>query len=163
MKPSKEQIAAWVYEGALKRRIKLAEKADIVGALDKIAERRRRPKVAARTYRISELNGSTVFSRGKEQLVTWSAKACETRLIKLLEDVAGDTRSPAVLEFWANIHNFLNQEDDMKLAYAVRCVDMMEEVWNRLLTPPPMAEPDIFSAPELVDNLSDDIFAGFGV
>lgn len=163
MKPNKEQIAAWAYEGALKRRIKLAEKTDIVGALDKIAERRRRPKVAAKSYVVVNQDGKTVFVRGQEKLVAWSVDACESRLIKLLEQVGGDSGAPAVIEFWAKLHQWLDQEDDMKRAHAEKCVNTMEEVWGKLLTPPPMAEPDIFSAPELVDNLSDDIFAGFGV
>lgn len=142
---------------------RLGKKADRVGALDKLAEKRRKPKVAGKTYISVEKDGKMLFVRGNEQLVGWSKDACEKRLVKLLEEANGNFKAPSVVAFWDKLYQMNDSADDMKRAHAAYCILMCELVWDKLATPPPVVEPDIFSAPELVHDLAEDIFGGFGV
>ncbi len=96
-----------------------------------------------------EKNGQVAFSEGSRILRVPSEKACRERLIKLLEEVGGDTNHDDVKEFWLERSRETGSSDDLIAAWAAETFERLNNVWKDICTPPDAVPPpaeDVFSA-----------------
>lgn len=71
-----------------------------------------------------------------------STDACRRRLVELLERAAGDAFGPVAQEFWDKRVKCTLNPDEMEAAAAQELYLLLWEIWDELVPPPPVHEPE---------------------
>jgi hypothetical protein len=96
-----------------------------------------------------EKHGRVAFVEGKTILHVPTVEQCREKLISLLEAAGGDRQHQTILDWWLERAKDISG-DDMRAAWAAESFELLNKVWDELVTPP-QAEP------------AEDVFASFGM